>query len=138
MNADGDTYRDSNLKTLHLLITTVVWVATLAVARFGPEALWNAQQLPVASWIAIAVNLVAGAVWIVAFLRFLRALDDLQRKIMQDAFAITLGVGWVMGFAWVVADNAGLLPDSVTIAMGPGILAVVFLTAFVVGKFRYR
>ena len=92
----------------------------------------------VASWAAVAANLVVGIGWIVAFTRFLRAIDELQRKIMQDALAVTLGVGWVVGFAYVVADDAGLVAHDVDIAVFPALMGVVFMIAFVVGKIRYR
>ena len=92
----------------------------------------------VASWAAVAVNLAVGIGWIVAFTRFLREIDELQRKIMQDALAVTLGVGWVGGFAYVVADAAGLVAHDVDIAVLPALLGVVYMIAIVVGTLRYR
>lgn len=89
----GD-YRDSIKATARLMLWTLAWVATLAFARFGPELLWDSQQT-MASWAAVAVNLVVGIGWIVAFTRFLQEVDELQRKIIQDALAASLGVGWV-------------------------------------------
>ena len=130
------SYRNQNRTTAGLALWTLAWLATLAVARFGPEFLWEAQ--PVASWIAVAVNVLVGIAWIVAFARFLRAQDDLWRKISLDALAVTLGVGWVGGFAYVVADAAGLITYDVNIAVFPALLGVVFSIAFVVGMFRYR
>ena len=130
-------YRESTKRTLQLLIWGVAWCATLAVAKFGPEFWWGSQQtLP--SWAAIVVNFAVGIAWIVTFTRFIRALDELDRKIMLDALAITLGAGWIGGFAWVVADAAGLLPGDIEIAIFPAALAVVFLIAFFAGKVRYR
>jgi hypothetical protein len=120
-----------------LVLGTLAWAATLALAKFGPQLLWDPQQR-VASWAAVAVNLAVGIGWIVAFTRFLRALDELQRKITQDALAVTLGVGWVLGFAYVAADTASLVARDVDIAVLPALMGVVFLVAFVVGKIRYR
>ena len=139
MQAHNETggYRDSIKTTARLVLWTLAWLATLALARFGPELLWGSQQ-SVASWAAVAANLVVGIGWIVAFARFLRGLDELQRKIMLDALAVTLGVGWVGGFAYVVADAAGLVAGDVDIAVFPALLGVVYLIAFVVGKIRYR
>jgi hypothetical protein len=99
--------------------------------------LWDSQQ-QLASWAAVAANLVVGIGWIVAFTHLLRAIDELQRKILQDALAVTLGVGWVGGFVYVVADAAGLVTYAVNIAVFPALLGVVFSIAFVVGMFRYR
>ena len=129
-------YRDSNRASAHLVAWTLAWLTTLAVARFGPGNVWDPQQL-VLSWAAVAVNLVVGIGWIVAFTRFLRAIDELQRKILQDALAVTLGVGWVVGFAYVVAHTAGLVGD-VNVASVPVLLGVVYLVAIAVGKLRYR
>jgi hypothetical protein len=118
-----------------LALWTVAWVATLALARFGPRLLWDSQ--PVASWAAVATNLAVGIGWIVAHARYLRGIDELQRKIMQDALAITLGVGFVGGFAYVVANAADLIAD-VNNGVLPALLAVVYMIAIVVGHIRYR
>jgi hypothetical protein len=120
-----------------LALWTFAWAATVALAKFGPQLLWDPPQR-VASWAAVAVNLAVGIGWIVAFTRFLRALDELQRKIMQDALAVTLGVGWILGFAYVVTDDASLVARDVDIAVLPVLMGVVFVVAFVVGKIRYR
>ncbi|MFF3713003.1 hypothetical protein [Streptomyces phaeochromogenes] len=120
-----------------LVLWTFAWAATLALAKFGPQLLWDPPQR-VAGWTAVAVNLTVGIGWVVAFTRFLRALDELQRKIVQDALAVTLGVGWILGFAYVVTDDASLVARDVNIAVLPALMGVVFVVAFVVGKIRYR
>ena len=61
-----------------------------------------------------------------------------NRQIMLDALAVTLGVGWVTGFAYFVADAAGLIAFDVNIAFLPALLGVVYLIAFVAGSIRYR
>ena len=57
---------------------------------------------------------------------------------MQDALAVTLGVGWVGGFAYVVADAADLIAHDANIGVFPALLAVVYMIAIVVGTIRYR
>jgi hypothetical protein len=134
---EAGPYREAVRTTAWLFLWTLAWVATLALAKFGPQHVWDSSQAM--SRTAVAVNLVAGIGWIVAFTRFLRAQDELQRKIVQDALAITLGAGWVAGFAYVVAENAGLVTGGVDIAVGlPVLLGVVFVAAFAVGRIRYR
>ncbi len=129
------SYRNQNRTTAQLALWTLAWLATLAVARFGP-ALWGAQ--PVVNWIAVTVNVLVGIAWIVAFARFLRAQDDLWRKITQDALAVTLGAGWVVGFGYVVAEGAGLIAYDLNLALFPVLLGVVYLIAVGVGWIRYR
>jgi hypothetical protein len=133
-NQTGD-YHEANKATAGLVIWTLAWVATLALARFGPEYLWDSE--PVGSWAAVVLNLAVGIGWIGAHARFLRGIDELQRKIMQDALAVTLGVGWVGGFAYVVADAAGLIAGDPNIALFPSLLAVVYMIAIVGGHLRY-
>jgi hypothetical protein len=130
------SYRRQNRTTAVLALCTLAWLATLAAARFGPSFLWHDQ--PVASWIAVGVNILVGVAWIIAFARFLRAQDELWRKITQDALAVTLGVGWVAGFAYVVADAAGIIGYEVGIALFAALLGIVYLIAVSVGWIRYR
>ena len=121
---------------LALAIWTVAWVATLAVAKFGPELIWNDQ--PVVSWIAIAVNVIVGIGWIVAHARYLRAVDDLMRKILMDAIAVALGAGLVGGFAYSAANTAGVISFDSDIAFISVLMGVVYIVATAVGFVRYR
>ena len=123
--------------TARLALWTFAWAATVALAKFGPRHLWDPSQR-VASWGAVAINLAVGIGWIVAITRYLRAIDELQRKIMQDALAVTLGVGWVIGFAYIVADTADLVARDINVAVLTSLMAVVFLVAIFVGQIRYR
>jgi hypothetical protein len=131
------SYRASNKAAARLMLGTFGWAATLALVRFGPDLVWDAKH-SAASWAAVAANILAGAAWIAAFARFLRALDDLWRQIMQDALAAALGVGWVTGFAYVAADAAGLIDYDFNVALFAVLLGCVYVTAFVVGWIRYR
>ncbi|RKN03649.1 hypothetical protein [Streptomyces radicis] len=139
MQAENPTWgghQDSIKRSVHLALWTLAWAATLALARFGPSVLWESQ--PVASWVAVAANLAVGVGWIVAHARYLRGIDELQRKIMQDALAVTLGVGWVGGFAYVVADGADLIAYAASTGVFPVLLGVIYMMAIVVGNLRYR
>ncbi len=128
--------QDSVKTSLDLAAWTLAWVATLALARFGPEHLWNSQTA--ASWTAIAVNLVVGVGWMMAHARYLHRVDELQRKIMMDAMVVTLGVGWVGGFAYVAATNAGLVDVDAEIGLFSALLGVVYMIAIAVGHLRFR
>jgi cytochrome c oxidase subunit IV len=118
-----------------LAVWTIAWVATLALAKFGPD-LWNSQ--PALSWAAIVVNLIVGAGWIVAHARFLRGVDDLQRKIFLDAIAVALGVGIVGGCALAAASSIGLISFDADIALLSILMAVVYVIGVLIGTLRYR
>lgn len=134
MEKDPAPYREQARRTVLLATWMLGWLATLAAARFGP-ALWQSAAL---TWVAIAVNVLVGVGLILAFTRYLKAVDDLDRKIMLDALAVTLGVGWVAGFAWIVADNEGLISPDLAAGLFPAALGVVFAAAVAVGRIRYR
>lgn len=114
---------------------TLIWLATLALARFGPD-LWGTQ--PVVSWIAVALNVAVGVAWIVAHARYLRRVDDLQRKILVDAMAVALGVGLVSTFAYAAVSAAGLLEFEVNVGYFGSLMAVVYAIASIAGTVRYR
>ena len=120
---------------VRLAIWTLAWVATLALASFGPGLLWDSE---VVSWVVIGVNLIAGAGWIVAHARYLRAVDDLQRKILMDALAVALGVAVVGGCAVSVAASAGLIAFQADVALISVLSGVVYIVAVGVGTLRYR
>ncbi|MEZ4554079.1 MAG: hypothetical protein AB7L91_10040 [Dehalococcoidia bacterium] len=119
-----------------LALWTGAWAATLALARFGPTHLWDLQ--PTASWAAVALNLVTGVGWIVAHARYLQELDELERKINLDALALTLGVGFVAGLAYVTVDKAELIDRDVNVALLPLLMAAVYVIAIAGGHLRYR
>ena len=138
MQAHNQTGGDQEAikRVARLALWTLAWLGTFALASFGPKLLWDSQ--PVASWAAVAANLAVGIGVIVAHARLLRGIDELQRKIMLEAMAVTLGVGWVGGFAYVVADAADVITRGVDSGVFPTLLAVVYMIAIVVSNFRYR
>lgn len=114
----------------------LAWAASLALARFGP-ALWG-ESVHAITWVAVGVNLVLGAAWLVAFARFLRVVDELDRRILQNALSTAVGTGLVLGAAAVAAESGGLIPVGIDIAALLVTMAVVFLVAFVVGRIQHR
>lgn len=128
-------HREATRATVRLALWTLAWVATLALARFGPASLWDSES---ASWVAVALNIATGIGLMFAHARYLRDIDELQRKINLDALAVTLGVGFVGGFAYVVADAADLITRDVDVAVFPVLLAVVYMLTILVGHLRYR
>jgi hypothetical protein len=119
-----------------LAIWTLLWVGTVALANFGPALLWDGH--PVLSWIAVGVNLAVGAGWIVIHARYLRGVDELQRKILLDALAVALGVGFVAGFAYASANTAGLISFPSDIAFITVLMGLVYIVGVAIGQVRYR
>lgn len=130
-SADQASFRN----VIPLAIATVAWLGTLALASFGPGSLWDQ---PVLSWLALILNVVVGIAWIVVHARYLRAVDELQRKIMMDAIGVALGAGLVGGCAIAVASSSELVAFEASIALLVAFMGVVYALGVVVGTVRYR
>jgi hypothetical protein len=128
--------RRAGRNLIQLAVWTLVWLASLAIARFGSQYVWHFQ--PVLSWTVIGGSAGLGIIWVVVHARYLRGLDELQRKIMLDAIAVALGVGLVGGFAYAVASGAHLIANVDNIGFLSILMAIVYLVATVVGNLRYR
>jgi hypothetical protein len=136
MQEDTRTVDERALRdVVPIALWTLIWLATLAVARFGPDW-WGSQ--PVVSWIAVGVNIAAGAAWVIAHARWLRKVDELQRKILVESMAVALGVGLVGGFAYAAAHSAGLITLDAGVGLLATLMALVYAFASIVGHVRYR
>ena len=115
---------------------TVAWVATLALAKFGPGSLWGEQGTP--TMLAIVFNVLIGIGMLMANRRHLVDLDELQRTIQLHAMAWALGAGLVGGATWTLLDRHGLVGLDASIGHLIVLMAVVYLAGCLVGWRRYR
>ncbi len=122
--------------TLGLAAWTAAWVASLALAAFGPGALWNDQI--VLTLLAISFNVLVGVGMLFANKRNLQAMDELQRTIQLQAMAWSLGAGLVGGVAWTLFDRHDLVGFEAEIGHLVAFMSVVYLVGCVVGLLRYR
>jgi hypothetical protein len=61
---------------------------------------------PIAWLVALSPNILAiGA--LVAYLRFLRMADEMQRRIQVEGLAIGFGTGWIFAIGYLVLQAAG-------------------------------
>ncbi len=122
--------------TVGLAAWTVAWVASLALAAFGPGTLWDRQPGP--TLIAIAFNVLIGVGMLFANKRNLQGLDELQRTIQLQAMALSLGAGLVGGLALTLFARHGLIGFEIEIGHLVAIMGLVYLAGCVAGLLRYR
>ena len=122
--------------TLGLAAWTVAWVASVALASFGPGNLWNDQPAP--TLVAIAFSVLVGVGMLFANKRNLQGLDELQRTIQLEAMAWSLGAGLVGGVAWTLFARHDLVGIEAEIGHLIAFMGLVYLAGCIAGLLRYR
>lgn len=112
MNTSNETssldrsIRQSNYR---LFLATATWVASTALLTFGP-AMWQ-YHVPT-TLLAIAINLLAGAMMLLAFFRLLKSMDELQRQTHLEAMALAFGVTLIFTVIYGSLPTVQLLADT--------------------------
>ena len=87
----------SGKNTIRFLCWTFAWSMTMVLADKAILYEWHSSAL--ISAIAIVLNAGIGIGMILSYLRHLKSMDELQRKIQLDALAIAMGVALVGSFS---------------------------------------
>ncbi|WPP48038.1 hypothetical protein [Catalinimonas niigatensis] len=122
--------------TARLAYWTAAWVVTMAVASFSPKFI--GPDSTILFTLTILANLLAGAGMIVANIRYIKALDEMQQKIQLEAMGIALGVGVVGGLSYSLLDLTNLISGNAEIGFLVIMISVSYLIAIFVGHFRYQ
>jgi len=122
--------------TVGLAAWTAAWCGSLALAAFGPGAIWNDESLP--TLIAIAASVLVGVGMLFANKRNLQGMDELQRTIQLQTMAWTLGAGLVGGVAWTLLARHELIGFEAEIGHLVAFMAVVYMVGTLAGFLRYR
>ena len=101
-------------RTIRLAIWTWTWVATLAVATFGPKFIWENSTL----WttLAICINLINGVLMILANRSLFNHYDELERKIHLESMGLTLGATVIVGLSYSLLDQTNLITSDAEIS----------------------
>ncbi len=122
-------------QTIKLALWTWSWVATLAIATFGPKFIWDDHQL--LTVLAISVNLANGVMMIIANRRCFNTMDELQRKIHIEALAITLGLSVIVGLSFSLLDQTNLIAFDAEIGFLVGFIGITYMVALLINRSRY-
>lgn len=119
-----------------LAIWTWSWVATMALATFGPEFIWDNH--PFLTPFAILVNLANGVLMILANRDLFNHFDELERKIHMEAMSITLGLSVIVGLSFSLLAQKELIPFDADISYLVLFMGVCYLSAIVINTRRYK
>jgi hypothetical protein len=115
---------------------TAAWVASVALAAFGPGVFWDDQPAP--TLIAIAISVLVGVGMLFAHKRHVQSMDELQRAIQLQTMAWTLGAGLVGGIAWTLFARHDLIGFEAEIGHLVAFMAAVYMVGSLAGLRRYR
>jgi len=119
----------------NLALWTWSWVATLAIATFGPKFIWDDQTA--FTIIALLINLANGILMILANRKLFNHYDELERKIHLEAMALTLGLTVISGLTFSLLDQTNLIPFDAEIGVLVGFVGLTYMITLLINTKRY-
>ncbi|MHB1148248.1 MAG: hypothetical protein ACYC01_11730 [Lutibacter sp.] len=111
------------------------WVATMAIASFGPKYIWDDHT--VLTTFAVSVNFANGILMIVANRNLYNNFDELERKIHLESLALTLGLAVVVGLSFSLLESTNLIAFKAEISNLVLFIGVTYLVCVFVNTKRY-
>lgn len=113
----------------------LAWAISLGLISFLSKYQWYSPGFP--TILAFTIQTGIGIGMLLAFIRFLKNLDEMERKIQLDALALSVGVTVVAFASYSILEKSGIVPDlksSYLIAL----IALTYMAGIVFGRIRYR
>lgn len=121
--------------TKNLAIWTLLWLVSFALATFGPKFIW--KENTTLSILVIALNIAVGTAMILANIKHLSTLDELQKKIQLEAMGIALGIGIFGGLSYSLLDITNIISTDAEIGYLVMLISISYVAALLIGKKRY-
>lgn len=127
---------ERNKRVKKLAIWTWSWVASLAIATFGPVFIWDDHAFLII--FAILVNLANGILMILANRDLFNHFDELEKKIHLESMAISLGLAVVAGLTFSLLDQQDIIPFDADIGFLVMFIGITYLVSMVINTRRYK
>ncbi len=111
------------------------WVATMAIASFGPKYIWDDHT--VLTVLAVLVNLTNGVLMIAANRDLFNNFDELERKIHLESLALTLGLAVVVGLSFSLLESTNLISYNAEISHLVLFIGITYLIIVGINTKRY-
>jgi len=122
--------------TANLAYWTLAWLLTMAIATFGPIYIWAESNT--ITILAILVNMAVGFGMIMANIRHLKGLDEMQQRVQLEAMGLSLGVGLVVGLSYSNLDVANIITFDAEISHLVILMGLTYFFAVVIGLRRLQ
>ena len=120
---------------IQLAIWTWTWVATLAIATFGPNYLW--EDRTILTICAVLLNLLNGGLMIHANRNLLNHYYELERKIHLESMGFTLGASVVFGISYALVDQLDLIHSDAKIGILVFFIGITYMISLLINRKRY-
>ena len=111
------------------------WAANLAVISYISKYEWYSATLPITAAFVLSSGIGVGM--ILAFKRFLKELDEMERKIQLDALALSVGVTLVVFGGYSILNKAGVAPELQASSLIV-LIALTYMAGIIVGRISYQ
>ena len=125
-----------DLKNANLVnLWAIAWAANLAIISYISKYEWYSAVLPIT--IAFVLSSGIGVGMLLAFKRFLKELDEMERKIQLDALALSVGVTLVVFGGYSILNKAGVAPELQASSLLV-LIALTYMAGIIAGRIRYQ
>lgn len=132
-----NNYEATNQRnTRNLAVWTGSWVATLAITTFGSLLVWPEHTM--LKTMLVVVNLLIGVGMIVANVRFVNGLDDLQKTIYLQSAGLSLGVTMICAISYTTLEQIGLISFRAEISHVVIVMGISFMIGQLFGTRYYN
>lgn len=111
------------------------WVATMAIASFGPKYIWDDHT--VLTVLAVSVNFANGILMLIANRNLFNNFDELERKIHLESLALTLGLAVVVGLTFSLLHLTNLIAFEADISTLVIFIGLTYLFGVLINTRRY-
>ena len=122
-----------NANRVNLL--ALLWAGTLAITSLSREYTWHSTMLFIS--IIFTLHTAIGVLMVFSFRKFLKELDDLERKIQLDALALSVGITIISFSSSSILSMVGIIEklDQSSLIM---LMAATYMIGTVAGRIKYR
>jgi len=108
----------------------------MAIAAFAPKYVWDFNT--VLSIIGVVICIAVGFGMLLANRKYLQGLDEMQRKILFDAMALSLGVGLVLGLSYELLEDIKLITFQPEIPHLVMVMCFTYMGGIIAGHRKYQ
>lgn len=132
----GHWETDVKKSAFRLYCWTGAWVISIGLLGIGSRFIWNFNTS--VTVFMVLINVAIGIGMILANIRFVKGLDEMQRRIFLEAAALTLGVTLVFGGSYQLWGDLKLISFEPQVWHMVGLMGLINIVGTITAPRRYR